>query len=264
MKFFNVFDIEMACRIVGTGPPVLLVHGFPLDHSMWQHQVDYLAERYQVIVPDLRGFGLSQRGTAELTMSQLAQDLAELLRQVVGEQPICFCGLSMGGYVAWEFYRSFPKKISQLILCNTRSAADDEAAARVRRMAARSVLKYGMDELARSQPARLLATNQAESQAALAQQLSEVIRRAAPPSVAAGLLGMSVRRDATPWLSSIACPTLLIVGEQDRITPPEEMKMVANAIAGSQFLIVPAAGHLAPLENPEVVNRAIGQFLADT
>ena len=75
---------------------------------------------------------------------------------------------------------------------------------------------------------------------------------------------MSVRRDATPWLSSIACPTLLIVGEQDRITPPEEMKMVANAIAGSQFLIVPAAGHLAPLENPEVVNRAIGQFLADT
>ena len=263
MKIFNVFEIEMACRIVGTGPPILLVHGFPLDHSMWQHQVSYLAERYQVIAPDLRGFGLSQRGTAELTMSQFAEDLAELLRQVVGEQPICFCGLSMGGYIAWEFHRSFPGRISQLILCNTRSAADDETAVRVRRMAARSVLKYGMDELARSQPARLLATNHTESQTALSHQLSELIRRAAPPSVADGLLGMSMRRDATPWLSSVACPTLLMVGEQDRVTPPDEMKRVADAIAGSQFLVVPAAGHLAPLENPGVVNRAIGQFLAD-
>ena len=262
MESFNVFEIEMGCHIVGQGPPVLLVHGFPLDHGMWHHQIDYLANRYQVIAPDLRGFGVSQRGTAELTMSQLALDLSELLQKIVGEQPVCFCGLSMGGYIAWEFYRSFPKRLSHLILCDTRAAADDEAAARVRRMTARSVLKYGMDELARSMPNRLVVPDPTESQAAVRDQLSRTIQRAAPQSVADGLLGMALRNDATPLLASIACPTLLVVGEQDRITTPGEMSEVAHAIPDSQLLSVPGAGHLAPLESPEFVNRAIGRFLA--
>jgi len=262
MESFKVLEIEMGCQIVGQGPPVLLVHGFPLDHAIWRHQITCLADRYQVIAPDLRGFGVSQRGNAELTMSQLALDLAELLRQVVGEQPVCFCGLSMGGYIAWEFYRAFRSRISHLILCDTRATADDEAAARVRRMTARSVLKYGTDQLARSMPARLVTTAWQQSQEAGLEPLSQMIRRAAPQSVADGLLGMSVRSDATGLLPSVDCPTLLVVGDQDRITPPDEMRAMARAIPGSRLLVVPDAGHLAPLENPPVVNGAIGAFLS--
>ncbi len=263
MERFNVFEIEMACHIAGQGQPILLVHGFPLDHEMWQHQIQCLSDHYQVIAPDLRGFGASQRGTAEMTMRQFACDLSELLQQVVGSDQVCFCGLSMGGYIAWEFYRAFKKRVSHLILCDTRAAADDEATARARRMTARSVLKYGMSELAQSMPDRLVSHAWQQSHPESVQQLRDSIRRASPQSVADGLFGMSIRQDATSLLTSIDCPTLLIVGEHDAISTPHEMNAIAAAIGNSRLVSVADAGHLAPIENPQVANGSICEFLDD-
>ena len=261
MNRFQVCDIEMECHISGQGQPLVLVHGFPLDHQMWLEQIAYFTDHYQVIAPDLRGFGKSQRGTASLTMERLADDVEELLRQIVGSQTVCFCGLSMGGYVAWEFGRKYKERVSHWIFCDTRASADDEKTARGRRIMARSVLINGIDEMTQTMPARLVSAEWRLRQPENFQHLQDVICKASPRSVADGLLAMSLRCDATDWLTSIDCPALLVVGEHDTISSPVEMRSMAAAIGNSRLLMVPAAGHLSPLENPEVVNRTIHKFL---
>ena len=261
MKRFTVLDTALDCHIQGQGQPLLLVHGFPLDHTMWEHQIRGLSDRYRVIAPDLRGFGGSLRGSAPLTMPQFAADLSDLVQQVVGNRPVAFCGLSMGGYIAWEFYRSYREQVSHLILCDTKAEKDVSSTARARRLMARSVQKNGMSELTQSMSRRLVSTAWQQAQPDAFQALQDCIQRAQPQSVAAALLAMAGRADATELLATIKCPTLVMVGAQEVITTVDAMRSVASAIKEAKCVTIPHAGHLAPLENPVSVNRAVREFL---
>lgn len=254
----------LACVDRGRGPVLLLVHGFPLDHSMWMGQIDELSQVCRVIAPDLRGFGGSAATAPPgeiVRMEQYADDLSDLLCGLGLAEPVTLCGLSMGGYIAWQFWRRHRPQLARLILCDTRAAPDSPAAAQGRRETAAQVLREGTAALAASMPDKLFAAETRERAPAVVAATQSVIAAASPQAVAAALWGMAERADARPWLGEIDVPTLLVCGAHDALTPLAEMRDVAVAIRGSQLAEIPAAGHMAPLEQPAAVNAALRGFL---
>jgi len=262
MKTLKVNGIELATLDRGSGPPVLLVHGFPLDHTMWDAQVEALSEQYRVIVPDLRGFGRSEVTEGKVTMEQFADDLAGLLDRLGVAGPVVFCGLSMGGYIAWEFWRKYTDRLRGLVLCDTRAMADAPQAAAARLDTAQQVLREGTATLVDGMIPKLFAQTTRNTNPRLVESVRRVMLSANPKAVAAAARGMAQRRDFTPNLPAIACPALVLVGELDVISTPEEMRSIADAIPGSRFVEIAAAGHMSPLEGADEVSAALLEFLA--
>ncbi len=245
----------------GAGPPLLLVHGFPLDHQMWASQIQDLAEDFDVIAPDLRGFGHSDGQGETVTMEQFADDLAQLLDALHVEQPVVFCGLSMGGYVAWQFWRRHRARLAQLILCDTRAIADTPEVAAARRETAQLVLQRGPTVLVDAMITKLFAAQTLRQKRSLVAATIRVIEAAQAAGIAAALRGMAQRVDVTAWLPEIDVPTLVLVGQHDAISNVAEMQRIADTIPGSHFAVIPASGHMAPLEAPIHVNKTIREFL---
>jgi 3-oxoadipate enol-lactonase len=269
----------------GAGVPLLLVHGFPLDHTLWAGQIDSLAGRtgeflvgeaywaapgqtevsappVRVIAPDLRGFGRSKSQQAKLTMEQFADDLAGLLDGLGVGEPVVLCGLSMGGYVALQFWRKYAARLRGLILCDTRAAADAPAVAAARLTMADQVLREGPGPLVAGMMPRLFSDATRKQQPQTIELLRSTMMATDPRTIAAAARGMAERPDMTAALSQIRCPTLVMVGRDDITSPPAEMHGIAQAIPGAKFIEIADAGHLAPLENPSAVNAAIAAFLA--
>ncbi|NIL97733.1 MAG: alpha/beta fold hydrolase [Planctomycetales bacterium] len=246
----------------GEGHPLLLVHGFPLNHSMWNPQIDHFAETHHVIAPDLRGFGGSLRTSGRVTMEGYADDLARLLDALHVQQPVAFCGLSMGGYIAWQFWRKYPNRVAGLILCDTRAVADSEKVSRGRLQMAQRVLREGAEFVADDMVPKLVCPTTAVDQPQLLAAIRQMILSTNPQTIAAAQRGMAARPDVTSLLSGISVPTLVVVGQHDEISPPEEMRAIAAAIPGARIVEIPDAGHMAPLENPAVVNAAVGAMLS--
>ena len=261
LKRRTVAGIEMAFVDRGSGTPVLLVHGFPLDHSMWNAQIDRLSEAHRVIVPDLRGFGQSRASDEKVTMGQFADDLAALLDTLGIREPIVLCGLSMGGYIAFQFWRQYAARLRGMILCDTRALGDTPEMAAGRWEMADRVLREGPPPLVDMMMPKLFAAATVESQPEVVESLCRVMRSTAPRAIAAAGRGMAERPDATGWLPRIACPTLVVVGELDAISPPEEMREIAEAIPGARLVEIGGSGHMSPLEKPAEVNAAILEFL---
>ena len=246
----------------GTGQPLLLVHGFPLDHSMWRGQLEGLSDECHVIAPDLRGFGKSGGGGDHVwRMEQYADDLARLLDAMRIERPVVLCGLSMGGYIAWQFWSRHRSRLARLILCDTRSAADQADAARARQTLAARVTSDGMGPVVEQMQPKLFAPETVHQQPEVVEATRAVMLAAPPQGVAAALRGMAERPDMTPILRQIDVPTLVICGQHDQISPPAEMQAIARAIPGAEFELITLAGHMTPLEQPEQVNGAIRRFL---
>jgi 3-oxoadipate enol-lactonase len=295
VKSLSINGAELWYLERGNGRPLLLVHGFPLDHAMWAAQVESLAAHCRVIVPDLPGFGrspprrkgdrsnlperpdqpsvgarcLAQIGPApfspeddKVTMEQFADDLAALLDTLGISEPAVVCGLSMGGYVALQFWRKYAARLAGLILCDTRATADTPDAAAARRTMAARVLREGVAPLTETMLPKLFAETTRQWQPHVVEGLRDVFDGGNPRGIAAAARGMAERPDMTAALTEICCPTLVIVGQKDVISPPAEMGAIARAIPGAKFIDIPAAGHMAPLENPIAVNAAIAEFIA--
>jgi len=262
LKTQTIGTVKLAFIDSGNGIPVLLIHGFPLDHTMWSGQINALAARYRVIAPDLRGFGASGVTAGKVTMEQLAGDLAALLDALGIDEPVVVCGLSMGGYVTWQFWRKYPARVRALVLCDTRAAADAPEVAAGRLETADRVLGEGAGLLADAMMPKLLAGQTAAGKPELAEALRRVMERTDPEGIAAALRGMAERPDVTARLAEIACPTLVIVGREDAISTPQEMAAIARAIPGARLVEIAGAGHMSPMEKPEEVNAAMLEFLA--
>lgn len=247
----------------GAGPPLLLVHGFPLDHSMWQAQIDVLSDQYHVIAPDLRGFGQSTdvADTSILTMQQMADDLALLLNAIKMHEPVTFCGLSMGGYIAWQFWREHREQLARLILCDTRAVADSKEVARARQMMADQVRQKGTTFVADGMLPKLFADATMSTMPEVIESTRQVILSTPAATIAAVQRGMAERADVTQQLSTIDLPTLVICGEQDTISPVDEMREIAATIPGARFHVIEGAGHMPPLENPPAFHAALREFL---
>lgn len=245
----------------GSGDVLLLVHGFPLNHEMWQHQIDEFSRDFRVLAPDLPGFGGSPPRGDTLSMEQMADALRDALEALRIESPTTFCGLSMGGYVAWQFVRKYKAHVKKLILCDTKAAPDTAEAAKDRLKMARHVEDHGTEALSQAMLPKLLGARTTVQRPDLVRQVQASIAAAPPAGVAAAQRGMAERPDARPWLAEIGVPALLIVGEDDVISTPDEMRGIAAAIPGSKLVVIPQAGHMSPLENPAAVNAEWRGFL---
>jgi len=262
MPTISIGDIQLNYVERGSGPVLLLVHGFPLDHTMWKYQLDTLAESARLIAPDLRGFGHSGVTEGTVSMEQYARDLAALLDALKVDEPIILCGLSMGGYIAWQFWRKHAKRIAKLILCDTKAVADAAEAAATRLKTAERVKQTGTEALTELMMGKLFAPGTSQERPADVEAMRQVILRTPPRGAAAALRGMAQRPDSTSLLRSINVPTQVIVGQHDVISPPDEMRGIAEAIPDARFVEIAGAGHMAPLEKPDDVNAVIRAFLS--
>lgn len=257
-------DVELNVFDAGEGPVIVFIHGFPLDHTMWQPQLEEFSHTHRVIAPDLRGFGQSEDSAGVSTMEGFADDIADLLDRLNIHEPVTVCGLSMGGYVAWQFWKRYPHRLSRLIQCDTKAIADTPEARQARRESSDRVMNEGTGFLADSMPDKMFSSTTKSNRPELVEEVQQVIRRSSPLGISAALLGMAARPDVTEWLPRIQVPALLIVGEEDAISPPAEMKAIAAALPQGAIEVIPQSGHLAPLENPQHVNRVIREFLQRT
>ncbi|MEM6655264.1 MAG: alpha/beta hydrolase [Planctomycetota bacterium] len=277
----NVGGVTMASVDEGVGTPLLLVHGFPLDHTMWSHQIEHLAGEVRVIAPDLRGYGESELGPIEdggsddggnddgggidpvagVSMDRYADDLDALLDRLGVTEPIVFCGFSMGGYVLWRFLERHAHRVRAIVLCDTRAAADDDAARKTRLKMADHINEWGAEKVAAMMAPKLFAPRTVAERPDIVAETVRVITAANPAAIAAAQRGMAARPDSTGLLPQIIAPTQVIVGEEDAISTRSEMEFIAGQIAGACFQSIPDAGHMAPVEQPEAVTETLRRFV---
>jgi pimeloyl-ACP methyl ester carboxylesterase len=248
---------EIAYQDTGSGKDVvLLLHAFPLNRGMWTRLVTALEKRHRVISVDYRGFGRSGLPPEALTMEIVAEDVRALLAHLRVER-VAVAGLSMGGYVALELYRQAPGLFRGLALCDTKAGADTEEGAKGREAFARNAIEKGLRWVSDELIPKLL---KAQPDAAAVTEVRSLIGQATPAGVAAAQRGMAKRPDSSATLGTIACPTLVVVGEQDTLTPPAEAEKLVLGIKGAKLVKIPGAGHLPCIENPEPFNAALAEF----
>jgi 3-oxoadipate enol-lactonase len=254
-------DIRMAYSDRGRGQAtaLILVHGFPLDRRLWSAQVGAFANLTRVITPDLRGHGRSQVVPGPYTMDQHADDLVALLDHLEIRQTVV-AGLSMGGYVAFAFWRRHPERVRGLILADTRAEPDSEAARAGRDAAMVKVQQVGAAVYADEMLPRLLAPG-ILSDVKIAGAARRIMAEQPVAGIVGALGGLRDRADSGATLPTITVPTLVIAGDEDVITPPADAQALAAAIPGVRLAIIPRSGHLSPLENPRAFNAAVRTFL---
>ena len=260
MSSISVGDIQLAYTDAGLGQPVVLLHGYPFNRSLWHEQVSALGNSYRVITPDLRGLGESDATPGPATMNRMAQDVAALLdhleisRAVIG-------GLSMGGYVALAFYKQFPSRVRSLILADTRAQADTEEGKQTRHQQTDKALAEGMAGIADSMLPKLLTPETVSKRPDLVKRVRDMMLKTKPEGAAGALLGMAEREDQTSLLSQISCPTLILVGREDPITPVADSEKMNREIAGSRLVVIENAAHVSNLERTDQFNDELMRFL---
>jgi YbgC/YbaW family acyl-CoA thioester hydrolase len=256
----TVNGVSLAVERQGEGRAILFVHGYPLDRTLWAHPLAHL-EGWQRIAPDLRGFGLSDAPDLGYSMATYADDLAALL-DALNVDDVVLCGLSMGGYVAFEFLRRYRERVRGLILMDTRAEADSTEGRRSRDQQIALAREQGAGAVADTMLGRLLSPDTARRQPETVERLRETMLGAPVSGIAGALAAMRDRPDSGPLLSSLeSVPTLVVVGEHDQITPPAAAEGLVAAIPNARLAVIPGAGHLPPLESPEVVTRIVAGFL---
>lgn len=256
-------DLAVEVRGEGGGTPVLFIHGFPFDRALWRHQLAALS-RWKRIAPDLRGAGASSAPADGYSMARYADDLVQVL-DALGHRQAVVCGLSMGGYIIFELLRRHPDRVRAAVLCNTKAEADTAEAKRGRDELARVAQRDGTEAVAERLLPKLLARATVAAQPEVVAQVREMIVRTPVPGLVGALRALRDRPDSTATLAAIRVPVLVVAGEDDQIAPPEGMRALAQAIPGegegAQFALIPAAGHLAPLEQPLATSRVVADFL---
>jgi len=247
----------------GEGIPLLLIHGYPLDHVMWQPQLDELSGVAQVIAPDLRGFGQSDAPEGVYTMDAHADDLCALLDALHIRRAVV-CGLSMGGYIALAFWRKYASRVLALILVDTRAGADTPEARLARLETVEQVKQRGSAPAIEAMLPRLLAGSTRQSRSDLVEFVGAMMQRQRPIGLMGALLGMAERPDSTAMLPTITVQTLVVFGAEDVITPAEtDGPGLVGSIPHARLVVIPKAGHLSNLEQPEAFNRSVRKFLAE-
>lgn len=261
MKAF-INNTNLAYSDHGAGLPVIFLHAFPLNRGMWDGDIAVLLaeQRYRLVSLDWRGFGESDIPNDISTMELFADDVAGLMDQL-GIEKAVLCGLSMGGYAAFAFLRNYPRRLSGLILADTRPAADTPEAQANRENVAQLAESKGTGAIADFQVPRQLSDYTRQQHPEVEIRVRQMIESATAQGIAAASRGMARRADASDLLANIDCPTLVIVGEQDVLTPPAMAQEYAAKIVGAQYVVIPRAGHLSNLEQPDMFVGAVSGFL---
>lgn len=250
----------MAYDEVGTGMPFVLLHGFPHNRSLWAPQTGALLEHGRCIAPDLRGFGESGR-EGPYSVEQYADDVIALLESL-GIDRAVVGGLSMGGYVAFAIWRARPEMVRALVLADTKPGADTAEARRKRLELIAVARDGGAGAVANAQITGMVGATTRALNPALVDGLHQMLASAPVEGIVGALQAMMERPDSTDLLPTIDVPTLIIVGEEDALTPVKESRAMHAAIPGSRLEVIPGAGHCSNLEKPAAFNHVLGEFLS--
>lgn len=256
----EVNGVHLAYDDRGTGTPIVFLHAFPLNRTMWATQAGALSKRFRVITVDLRGHGESDAPLWRYTLDQFADDVTALLDRLSIRQAV-MAGLSMGGYILFAMYRRHPDRIQGLIFADTRAEADQPTQVTWRFNLAQNVYKVGPKAVADEMVPKLLCPATVQKNPALVERVRAIIMSTPISGIVGDLMAIAERPDSTPLLSTIICPALVLVGDQDTLTSPEENKRIADGIAGARLEVIPGAGHLSNMEQPEIFNRAVTAFV---
>jgi 3-oxoadipate enol-lactonase len=251
--------LELAYDESGRGVPLLFIHGWPHNRTLWAGQMSGLPTLARCIAPDLRGFGGSTV-TGPYSIAQFADDLAALLDALELEQVVA-CGLSMGGYVALALLRRHRARVRGLVLTSTRATADTPEASDKRARLVDFIAAHGVEALAGAQLAGMLSRVTLESRAGVREALREIMASASPQGAIGGQRAMMERPDASDLLATIDVPALVVAGAEDVLTPPDEQRALAAAIAGCRFELLAGAGHACAFERPAAFNHVLTEFL---
>lgn len=251
-------------QVITTGDksrkPIIFVHGFPYDHTMWDKQIDHLKDKYYCVTYDIRGLGSSAVGDGQYTMESYVDDLFKIIAELELTKP-ALCGLSMGGYISFRAVERSLETFGSLILCDTRAEADTDEGKLGRASKIKQINEEGIEAFVNSFVPTCFAQDTIDNRSDLFQGVLNKCKANDPVGVKGALIAMLSRTDTTNYLSKIEIPTLIIVGENDALTPPVVMKTLHMNIPNSKFVIIPKAGHMTPIEEPEAVNEVIERFL---
>jgi 3-oxoadipate enol-lactonase len=253
-------DAEIVYRVLGDGPPVVLLHPFPVTHEFWLPVAEALATRYRLVLPDLRGHGDSEVGEGPATMEKHAADLAHIMDDAeVGRAPMI--GVSIGGYALFEFWRRHRGRVAALGLCNTKAPADNPETRVGRLYAANDVLERGTEQFFESMIPKVMGKTTRELRPDLVDGVLRMMRKMSPEDVAQVQRGMAARPDSVDTLKTINVPTLLVTGDEDLMTGVNEAELMRQHINGSFLQVIPKAGHYSAWERPQDAAKILRQFL---
>jgi 3-oxoadipate enol-lactonase len=255
----SVVGADLAVEVRGEGTPILFIHGFPFDRSVWRHQLAGLS-RWKRIAPDLRGAGASTVPADGYSVARYADDIVQVL-DTLGLDRAVVCGLSLGGYILFELLRRHAGRVRAAVFCSAKATADTAEARRGRDEMVALAERDGTAPVAERLLPQLLAPATFAAQPDVVAHVREMIHRTPVPGLVGALRALRDRSDSTPMLGSIGVPALVIAGEEDKIAPVDGMRAMAQTIPGALFAAIPAAGHLAPLEQPLATSRALADFL---
>jgi YbgC/YbaW family acyl-CoA thioester hydrolase len=256
----TVNGVNLAVEVRGAGPAVLFIHGYPLDRTIWREQIRAL-DGFRRIAPDLRGMGQSDAPDLGYSMSIYAADLAALL-DTLGVDEVVLCGLSMGGYIAFEFLRHWRSRVRGLVLMATRADADGADVRRGRDAAAATAKERGASAIADTMLPKLVAPATLGRRPDVAEGLRTLMSSTPVAGMVGALAAMRDREGSESLLSTLSnVPTLVVVGEADGLIPPDQARAMAKSIPGARLAVIPGAGHLPPVEQPEATTEQLREFL---
>jgi 3-oxoadipate enol-lactonase len=256
----TINGIALAYSDTGRGLPIVFLHAFPLNRTMWVQQEADLAPHYRVVTIDLRGHGESDAPLWHYSLDQAAEDVRALLDHLSIRQAV-FVGLSMGGYILSAFYRRHAGRVKGLVLADTRAQADTPEGKEGRFQMAQTAYRHGPAAIADIMIPKLLSPETIRTRPEMVQRVRMMIEGNQVSGIAGDLMAMAERPDSIPLLKQISCPTQIIVGELDHATPLADATLMADQIPGARLAIIPGAAHLANLEQPELFTHIVRSFI---
>ncbi len=257
---FKMNGVPLYAAVRGRGPAVTLVHGFPLNHRIYDTQIRALSHTHRVIAPDLPGFGKSPPMGEDISMDTYADAVAAILDALEIEKTV-LAGLSMGGYIAFAFWRRYPERVQGLVLLNTRAKADTPEARENRFKTIEAVQTDGLAPLIENMIPKLLSPVTLRGKAHVVNKLRHIMGESSVEGVVAALKAMAGRPDTRSTLESITVPTLIIAGRDDALIPVSEAEDMALAIPDARLHVVDQAGHLVTMERPRTTARLMASFM---
>ncbi|MFN2214985.1 MAG: alpha/beta fold hydrolase [Anaerolineales bacterium] len=257
----QIGNLQLNVEDRGSGRPLLLIHGFPLNLEMWRPQIESLSTKQRIIAIDLRGHGLSPSTPGPYPMRLLAEDCAALIKALEVDQPLVVCGFSMGGYISFSLYRHHPDLFSGLILASTRAGADTDQGKTNRGQAIAKVRQQGIHPVIESMLPALVAPKTYRENHELVQQVTGIMEQTSPEGMISALQGMMERPDSTGMLGEINVPTLIVHALDDQIISISDSEAMHTGIPNSQLEIIPEAGHLLNLEQEKKFNEIVTNFI---
>lgn len=255
-------DFAMEYDERGSGVPLIFIHGYPLNRKMWQPQLSALSDIARVITPDLRGHGGSDAVPGMNTMDDMAKDIKELIENLDIKEPVILGGLSMGGYISFAFYRNYPELVKGMILAATRATADNIDTKVNREEAAAIAQERGTEAIIEMQLPKMLAPSTLKTRPEIVELARDIMLETPVQAIVGDLRGMLNRQDSIPTLKTIDCPVLILHGAEDQLIPLDEINLMQEAIRNARSKTILEAGHLLNLEQPEMFNLAVREFIS--